>query len=464
MSVLLFEVGCEELPASVCTSLERQLLGDETSRDGGQVGLVRRLLEQYRLWPRRGAQVRVLVSPRRVAVIVDGLPRRQTRLVRSFRGPRADVAFDSHGEPTKAGFGFARSRGLAPADLGRQIFDGVEFVVAEVQEAQSPAVQVVPQLCVDILGGLHVPRGMRWGTRPAGATEYLRFSRPIRWLVCKLDECTVPFPYYDLQAGDVSLGHRVLGQPVSIASAGGYEAALEDQGVIVDQARRHELITAGLTTAAKALGGVWSDPGDVLQEAVYLVEWPSVHAGRFDEGKLRLPAEVLITAMQSHQRYFPVRTKSGRLLPAFLYVSNADPQSADLITRGNERVLEGRLDDAEFAYDRDVAEGLQQMAQKLAAVVYHEKLGSLADKTLRLERSAAWSAVATVASSQSGAYELPSGARPGPQAVLGDEALQLADTLAEAARLAKADLVSGVVQEFPVLQGRMGGQIGRAHV
>jgi glycyl-tRNA synthetase beta chain len=456
MSTFLFEIGCEELPAKVCESIERQLLGDRpgSGSEDARPGIVQRLFEEQRLWPAgdtRGddgpqgpaaAPVRVLVSPRRIAVLVAGVPEQQTALVQSFRGPRASVAFDDAGAPTKAGAGFARSRGVTPEQLGREVFDGAEFVNVVVEEERRPAVAVAPTLCAGILQQIHVPRGMRWDTRPADAADYLRFSRPIRWLVCKLGERTVPFRFYDLDAGDVSLGHRVLGAPVTVTAADDYERLLEGQAVIVDQQRRRAAIEAGLREQADRLDGTWFDPGDVLAETTYLVEWPTVLSGSFGAGKLRLPAEVLITAMQSHQRYFPVRDREGTLLPVFLYVSNADPQAAELITAGNERVLEGRLDDAEFAYDRDVAAGLETMAGKLGAVVFHEKLGTLADKTLRLEALARWLVSLGAAGDDSFAA--------------------LAEQAASAARLAKADLASGVVQEFPVLQGRMGELYARA--
>lgn len=438
MSRLLFEIGCEELPARMCESILRQLGSEEQ-------GLVRSLLDEHRLLPADppAGWLRVLVSPRRVAVLADGVPAQQAERVQTFRGPRADVAFGPDGEPTKAGAGFARSRGVAPDQLGRSVEDGTEFVTARVEAERHAAADELPAFCAELLAGIQVPRGMRWGARPAAAAEFLRFSRPIRWLVCKLDEQTLRFPFYDLLCADVSRGHRVLGSPVTISSALNYESQLEGESVIVDQARRRQIIVTGLNDAAGSLGGDWVDPSDVLAEAVYLVEWPTVLKGTFAETKLRLPADVLVTAMQSHQRYFPVRDGESRLLPVFLYVSNADPTAAGLITRGNERVLEGRLDDAEFAYDRDLADGLPAMAGRLSSVVFHEKLGTLADKTARLRRLAAW-----LAGQGSGIQAGVSGGLPG--------------VLDQAASLAKADLVSQLVIEFPVLQGSMGGIYARA--
>jgi len=438
MSTLLIEIGCEELPYRVCESVLRQL-----ENAAAAPGLVHRLLEAERLLESGAPAPRVLVSPRRIAVLAEGVPEQQTARTDDYRGPKAEIAYDAAGGLTKAGLGFARSRGAQPEDVRREVVDGTEFAVVRVEAERRAAAFVLPGLIPALVTGLQIPRGMRWGGRPAGEADYLRFSRPIRWLVCKLGGKTVAATFYGVSCGDVTQGHRVLGGPQVIDKAEHYEELLAEQKVVVSQEERRRLIVAGLDAHAAALGGAWSDPGDVLAEAVYLAEWPSVARGAFAAGHLRLPAAVLITAMQSHQRYFPVRDGDARLLPAFLYVSNADPGAAALITRGNERVLEGRLDDAEFAYDRDVAEGLDTMADRLGDVVFHETLGSLADKAHRLQGLVAGLAAGPGAN----------GARGGGNG----SSAPLAETLRMAARLAKADLVSQVVIEFPTLQGVMGG-------
>jgi glycyl-tRNA synthetase beta chain len=442
VSTLLVEIGCEELPYKVCESVVRQLEGTAE-----KPGLALALLEEERLLD-DGAEAEVLVSPRRIAVLVQGVPAEQRPRVQDFRGPKAEIAFASDGTLTKAGAGFARSRGAGSEDVRREVMDGTEFAVVRVEAPRRAARDVVPELVARLISGLQIPRGMRWGARPEGASDYFRFSRPIRWLVAKLNGETLSGSFYGIPLGDVSQGHRVLGSPVTIAAATDYRRLLAEQKVVVSQSERRELITEGLDAVAAGLGGEWSDPGDVLAETVYLAEWPSVARGSFARRHLRLPDEVLVTAMQSHQRYFPVRDADGGLLPAFLYVSNGDPEAAPLVTRGNERVLDGRLDDAEFAYDRDLAEGLPAMADRLGAVVFHEKLGSLADKADRLG-----GLVAGLAAGR-GAAATPAGdnGASGP----------LDETVRSAARLAKADLVSQVVIEFPVLQGTMGGLYAEA--
>ncbi len=442
MSTLLIEIGCEELPYKVCESVIRQLEGTPE-----QPGLALSLLGGERLLD-DGAAAGVLVSPRRIAVLVDGVPAEQLPEVQGFRGPKAEIAFAEDGTLTKAGAGFARSKGAAAEDVRREVVDGTEFAMVRVEAERRAAREVVPELITRLITGLQIPRGMRWGARPEGASEYLRFSRPIRWLVAKLDAETLSGVFYGLPFGDVSQGHRVLGTPATIGTAADYERLLHEQKVVVSQTERRRLILTGLDADAAELGGEWSDPGDVLAEAVYLAEWPSVARGGFAERHLRLPDEVLVTAMQSHQRYFPVRDAGGGLLPAFLYVANGDPAAAPLVTRGNERVLDGRLDDAEFAYDRDLAEGLPAMAGRLGAVVFHQKLGSLADKADRLGGLVAGLAAGPGATGASAGDNGSSGA--------------LDETLRSAARLAKADLVSQVVIEFPVLQGVMGGLYAEA--
>lgn len=506
-ATLLIEIGCEELPFRFCESVLRQLRGDDA-----EAGLAERLLAEARLLPQdfTRADLRVLVAPRRIAVLVPGVPARQEAETQRFRGPRTAVAFGPDGAPTKAGEGFARGKGMGVGDLGRETVDGVEFVVAEVEAPRAETLAVLPDLVAKLVTGIQVPRGMRWGRRPEGAADFLRFSRPIRWVVAKLGAETVRGAFYDLEIGEVTEGHRVLGSCVSVDEADRYEERLEAQRVVVDQDERRRRIVAGLDAAATQVGGAWFDPGDVLAEAVFLAEWPSVARGGFDERHLRLPREVLVTAMQSHQRYFPVHTADDALLPAFLYVANGDPQAADVVTRGNQRVLDGRLDDAEFAYDRDLAEGLLAMAGRLGAVVFHEKLGSLADKAARLgglvaglasgvsARGEAGVTPAGAASDAAVAAPVTSDAAPvtsdaaGVAPVTTDAAPAnatlpgtapalsaivaearggngssakddpLAATLKRAAALAKADLVSQVVIEFPTLQGTMGQLYARA--
>ena len=364
MRTLLIEIGCEELPYKVCESVIRQLEGDgENPRSGPSPA--------RRGAPLRAGQAgtRVLVSPRRVAVLVEGVPERQTARTDDFRGPKAEVAFGAGGELTKAGLGFARSRGAQPGDVRREVDDGTEFAVVHVEPPRVPATDVLPGLLAKLVTGLQIPRGMRWGCCPQGEDDYLRFCGPS----AGSSSCTARSTWTARSTlspfGDVSQGHRVLGCSIIVDTADHYERHLIEQKVVVSQHERRSLIAEGLDARASELGGEWFDPGDVLAENLFLVEWPSVENGRIDERHLRLPAPVLITAMQSHQRARRCATQTGGccLCLSLNNINNADPAAAELITHGNERVLGGRLDDAEFVYDRDVAEGLEAMACRLGA-------------------------------------------------------------------------------------------------
>ena len=418
MPDLLLEVGCEELPSSACREIVEQA-----------PGLYAAALAALGL---KGGSAAVSVAPRRFAIHGAGLPAELAPTARSVRGPAASAAFGPGGAPTRAAEGFARSQGVAVADLVTREDQGRDFVFAEVRQEGRPLDELVPEIASRIVSGLRFSKTMRWGDGTG-----LRFSRPVRWIVAKLDERTVPFDLHGLHAGDVSQGHRFLGAPATIASAGSYDEALRGAAVIASHEARREAIVAGLDAAAAAAGGAWSDPGGKLEEVVFLVEWPSVITGRFDERHLRLPARVLVTAMQGHQRYFPLRDPGGDLLPAFLAVSNGDPAHADIITRGNEGVLDARLQDAEFSFDKDLEAGLAALDARLDAIVFHQRLGTMAAKRDRLVAGVADLAVR-----------------------LGADAPVRA-AAEHAARLAKADQGAVLVAEFSELEGYVAAEYAR---
>ncbi|HTI32825.1 MAG TPA: glycine--tRNA ligase subunit beta [Miltoncostaea sp.] len=418
MPDLLLEVGCEELPSSACREIIEQA-----------PGLVRSALDAAGL---NGAAVRVSVAPRRFAVRIDGLPAELPATSRTVRGPAAAAAFGPDGAPTKAAEGFARGQGVAVGDLVVREVDGREFVFAELRSEGRAVADVVPDLAGRLVNGLRFSKTMRWG-----AGTGLRFSRPVRWIVAKLDEQTIPFTLHGLAAGDVSQGHRFLGGPATIGDPSSYDEAMRAVGVVPDHDDRRARIVADLDEAAVAAGGRWSDPGRKLEEVVFLVEWPSVITGRFDARHLRLPARVLVTAMQGHQRYFPLRDGAGDLLPAFLAVSNGDPEHADVITRGNESVLDARLQDAEFSFDRDLEAGLAALDARLDAIVFHKRLGTMAQKRDRLVSGVA--ALAEAAGSDPATREAAE----------------------EAARLAKADQGAVLVAEFSELEGYVAAEYAR---
>ena len=392
MADLLVEIGCEELPAAHCRIAEDALSG-----------LFAAELERVGIPVER---VGIHVAPRRLAIIALGLPERREAERREVRGPRADA-------PERARAGFARKHKTDVAALMER--DGFVWAISE--EAPAAAADLLPAVIASSVAALQLPRTMRW---PGG-----RFSRPIRWLVAKLDGEVVAAEVAGVRASGESRGPRPGREAVPIGSAATYLDDLRAHGVLVDAAERRTAIIAGLDAA-----GGWTDPMGKLEEVVYLVERPRVLAGEFAAGYLDLAERIPVTAMQSHQRYFPVRGAGGELEPRFLVVTNGGDD--DVVRRGNEEVLVGRLDDARFAYSRDQEHGLAAMVAELGRVSFLEGGGSLAEKTARLG---------------------PLIERLCDRNELGGDVRAAA---LRAAELSKADLVSRLVGEFSALQGYAG--------
>lgn len=383
MPTLLLEIGCEELPAAACREAAEQLPALVESALGA-------------------APASVLVGPRRLAVLVGDLPERTPDEVR--RGPAERIAFDGEGRPTKAAEGFARGLGLLVEDLERR--DGHVFATVAGVDLSS----VLPERLADVVRGLSFGKSMQW------ASGGIRFSRPVRWLCVKLGEQTVEVPVAGIPSGGDSYGHRFGAGRIPVPSADAYLETVRAAGVEPDAGERRGAIVAALD----AIGG-WQDPGGVLEEVVHLVERPVVLEGSFDERFLALPERVVTTAMQSHQRYFPLGGAR------FAFVANGgDPA---LVRAGNERVLEGRLEDATFTFERDVRRGIDELAAVLGTITFVAGAGSMADKTARLAGLVA---------------ELGGG-----------------EEAREAARLAKADQAAELVREFPDLEGHIGAQYAR---
>jgi glycyl-tRNA synthetase beta chain len=410
----LLEIGTEELPASACDAVLR-LLPDRVAA----------LFAAEDIDVETQA-IRVLVSPRRIAVLIGGVPEAQTPRENAQRGPAVEAAFQADGSPTPAAQGFARAKGVAVEDLQVREENGRRFVFAVSRSEGRTTADLLPDICVKIVRDMYFPKNMRWGSRE------LRFSRPMRWLVALFGADLVPFEVAGVVSGRESKGHRWLGAPVELRDPAGYVEAMRSVKVLADHVEREAFVRAELDRLAAERGLSWVDPMGKMSEVLYLVEWPTVLAGLFGEEHLRLPADVLVTAMQSHQRYFPLVDADGGLACTFLYVSNGDPGFAEQITAGNERVLEGRIEDAEFSFDKDLATGLEHMAGGLDRVVFHIKIGTMADKTGRLVALSETLADVLGVSDDSRAHAV------------------------DAARLSKADQVSVMVREFADLEGVMG--------
>ena len=410
---LLLEIGTEEVPAHVMPHLLadlKRLAGD--------------LLAEHRL----GYEgLRTIGTPRRSALLVTGLAERQEDVSTETRGPSVDIAFDAEGNPTKAGAGFARGQGIDPAELIQR--DG--YVYASVHEKGAETATLLAELLPELIRAIPLPNSMRWGDLD------FRFIRPIRWIVALYGNEVVPFTLANVASGNASRGHRTLApEAFIIASPADYEAACEKAYIIVDPERRRAMICEQIAETAQAAGGTAEITPDLLEEVLYLVEYPTALSGAFEEKYLALPAETVITPMRDHQRYFPVKAADGSLLPVFITVRNGGREHLDVVAHGNERVLRARLADAQFFFDEDRKKPLAEHREKLKTVVFQQGLGSMYEKTERLMGLV--TAVVEDLAPDDAAYEV------------------MAEDARRAAELSKADLVTGMVTEFTELQGIMG--------
>ncbi len=412
---LLYEIGVEEIPAPYVPAAITAL--------GSAVG------EQLTSARLSFDSVRALATPRRLAVVVKGLADAQEQLEKVVVGPPARVAYDQDGKPTKAATGFARSQGVDVGEL--EIVD--DYVRVKVLDAGRAASEVVPECLAAATDAITFPKTMRWGVET-------RFARPIRWLVAMLGSDVLDMEYAGVGAGSATMGLRFWAPgPHAVAGASDYEAVLEKNLVVADHVERRAAILESLRrVASETCGGALVEDDELLDEVTFLVECPTVFAGRFDGRFLKLPRDVTVAAMKGHQRYFAVE-KDGTLLPNFLCVANAPPDHIDKIRAGNERVLESRLDDASFYWEEDTRTPLADKVDGLRNVVWLEGLGSLLDKTVRLEKLSLWLA-GRLGEADSGTVE-------------------------RAAHLAKADLVTEMVKdgkEFTKLQGAIGREYAAA--
>jgi glycyl-tRNA synthetase beta chain len=410
---LLMEIGVEEMPAHFMPGVLPQF------KD-----LVAASLQEARL---DFAQVRTYGSPRRIALYVQELAGRQKDLAVKARGPAAKVAYDVQGNPTKALLGFARGQGVEVGSVIQEEVKGVPYVFAYKTEKGRPAAEVLPELLVGCLNKLSFPKSMRWGSGE------LRFARPIRWLLALFGNQVLPLEFGGIKAGNSTRGHRFLArEPIIIEEPSQYLPRLEQAWVIADQSRRRELIRQQVVGLAAAHGGRVPENNELLEEVTYLVEYPTALYGRIDAEYMQLPAEVLITSMRENQRYFPVTDTTGALLPGFIAIRSGTKEHLDIVRAGNEKVLRARLDDAAFFWSEDQKISLAARRATLDRVVFLEGLGSIGDKVERLIGLTGWLAEH-----------------------LGAEAWVKARAQ-RAASLAKSDLVTQMVNEFPELQGIMG--------
>jgi glycyl-tRNA synthetase len=414
-AALLFEVGTEELPAADLEAALRQL----------EVRLPA-MLDELRL---SHGELRVLGTPRRLLAYVEDLAPRQPDQELVFRGPPAARAFDASGEPTQAAAGFARSKGVQPADLQTREMDGGSYVVAVVQEAGRPAADVLAEALPGLLAGLRFDKAMRWNS------SNVAFSRPIRWLLSLYGGSPLYFDYAGLRSGDLTRGLRFHQPPqAKVDSPESYFAFLTEQGILLDVDERRENIQSQVQALASEVGGSIPEDPVLLSEVANLVEAPLALRGSFDASHLELPREVLVSVMKKHQRYFPVQ-KDGALLPYFIAVANRDssqPQDLELVVEGNQHVIRARFADAAFFVKDDLKRPLEDYLPRLQTLIFQVKLGSMYDKTRRIQALTG-----------------------GLASMLGLSAEESA-VAGRAAELCKADLATKMVVEMTSLQGSMG--------
>ena len=411
LSSLLLEMGTEEIPARFLPPALTMLKENTESLFAGHLI--------------RFSDVRTYATPRRLAVLVKGIPSLQEDRIKEVFGPSRKVAFDAAGNPTKAAIGFAQSQGVAVKDLVMRSKDKGEYVAAVIRQEGLAVKDLLPEVLRRLILSLNFPKSMRWGSGT------LRFARPLHWLLALLDGDTLPFDVDGLRSGNITKGHRFL-SPGSFAvkEIPSYMHLLENNYVILDQDERREMIEKGISALAASAGGRVPRDEELLDTVTFLVEYPMPVLCEFPEDYLRLPKELLITVMKGHQKYFAVADEDGKLRNYFIVVSNTKDENAGTIKTGAERVIKARFEDARFYYEEDTARRLSERIEDLGRVTFHDRIGTLFDKTERVVALASFLA----------------------ERLSPDRK----NVIERAAWLSKTDLITGVVGEFPELQGLMG--------
>ena len=405
---LLLEIGTEEIPARFMPNVLKQL-----------ENLAKDKLTQLRI---EFKTVKAVGTPRRMALIVEGIADKQADISTESKGPSIKVAFDADGKATKAAQGFARGQNVAVEDL--IVKD--DYVFAKINEKGKNVEEILPELLPEIVTSLNFPKNMRW------ADLDIKFVRPIKWLIGLLDNIVVDFEIAGVKSCNITRGHRFLSSgDLVINTVSEYVDKLAENFVIVDQDVRRSMIVKQIQELAASKGGTADITEDLLEEVVYLVEYPTALCGGFEEKYLKLPPETVITPMREHQRYFPVKNANG-LMPMFITVRNGGTEHLEIVQHGNERVLRARLADAQFFFEEDCKIPLIDRLDKLKTIVFQEGLGTIYDKAMRIKELAAF--------------------------ILSEVDADMTElvTVERGAILAKTDLVTGMVCEFTELQGLMG--------
>lgn len=418
---LLLEIGTEEIPSRFIPDALKSL------KDHAEASLTSNRLAFQ--------SVKTYATPRRLTVMITNVSDSQTEQVEEFKGPALSAAYDQNGVPTKAALGFAKSRGIDVKDLTETEVKGVKYLAAVVRQESKPALEVLPEILAGLISGLTFPKSMYWDN------SGVRFARPVRWIVALADDKVIPLTFGTVASGRTTSGHRFMGKKaIEIPDAKDYLDLLYDNNVILDQEKRLQKMRTSIANLHKDFDGNYEVEMDaaILEENLYLVEYPVPFIGSFDAKYLAIPEEVLTTSMKKNQKYLAVRNrdKKGCLANYFVGVSNNLVSNMGVIREGNERVLRARLEDAAFFWEEDRKIPLASFVERLKAVTYQEKLGSVYDKVMLTRKLALWLC-----------------------ATYGEN--DIASLVDRAAYLSKADLVTSMVFEFPELQGVMGREYAK---
>jgi glycyl-tRNA synthetase beta chain len=421
MPDFLLEIGCEEIPARMIDAASEELqkrVGDLLSRE--RLGT--------------SASISYLDTPRRLAVMVQGIPAAQSDVAEQLTGPAVSVGFKD-GKATPAAHKFAEKAGINVDKLERVKTPKGEYLAAQVTRKGRAAAEILASSLPKEISSIYWPKNMYW-RKPNE-----RFVRPVRWIIAMLDNQVIPLEFDGIQAGNQTRGHRLLAdRAITVPAAGSQYLEVLERAKVLTRAAREKRIRAELDSATRRIAGArWREDKDLLATAVNLTEFPSVILGNFDPEFLELPQEVLVTVMRDHQKYFAMEDGAGKLAPHFLAVLNTDGDPAGLIQHGHERVLRARFNDARFFWKTDQKRSLRERVEMLRNVTFQKDLGSYFDKATRVQRLASWLSEAL---RQNGVA-----VRPG--------------VVHKAACLAKTDLTTELVKEFTELQGIVGGLYAR---
>ena len=408
---LFLEIGCEEIPAGFIPRATAEMKAIITK----ELAIARLTF----------SEIKTMATPRRLVLVVTGIPSVQPDAEITATGPSLKAAYDADGKPTKAAEGFARGQGVDIAALRTITTDKGEYLFISKQVTGRPTYELLTDILPALVANIPFKKSMRWGDQD------VRFARPIHWIVALFDGTIVPFSFGTIESGKLSRGHRFMANvPFPVSDFAGYLVECERHFVIPDPEKRKEIIRRETHRLAAAAGGHLLPDEELLEQVTYLVEYPSAVHGTFSPEFLKVPKEVLITSMRSHQRYFSMVDANGGLLPGFITINNTLTEDPSVVVKGNERVLRARLSDARFFFEEDQKVTLDERVESLRSVVYQQKLGTSFEKMERFTLLA-----------EGLANQLNPAVR---------------EQTVRAARLCKADLVSGMVCEFPEVQGIMG--------